>query len=360
MQRKLLVAVVAVLAVGGMAVGAVGTGGFLGDADQPNDAAPATDTEQPTPAGNDTVAFDDGTPVELEASEDATLSGMTTLDADTELSIRVQSADDTTPRFFQSVEATVADDGTFAAAFDLADITSEREVTVSVHAPNTTAEVDGRVVAPEGGFTEPTEREDDRTVSFDGDDPIELVATENATVSGTTTAETGSEIHVQIRSIDDGAQFLMGRTATVDSDGSFTVMFDLHEIYEQREIEISAVGDDWRQSASGTIVAPESGFPDVDGVEATIDGDQPIDLTVAASETVSGSTNLDAGTEVNVEIRNESDGHLLAVDETTVGEDGAFTANVDLSMAEPDQNVTIELAVYRETVTTADGRVAES
>lgn len=362
MERNLLIAAVALLAVGTVTAGAIGVGGIVGDAPA-NDAGQPTDTDRPsTPAtGTDTFAFDGGTPVELEAVEDATVSGTTTLDAGTELSVRVQSADDASPRFFRSVEATVGDDGTFTATFDLGHITAERDVNVSVHAPNATERVAGNVVAPEGGFTEPTESDrGSDPASFDGGEPVELVATDNATLSGTTTAEPGSEVSVRLQSADDGTQFFMTRTATVASDGSFTVHFDLSDIYEQRDVELSVVGDDWRHAESGTIVAPEGGFPDADDVEATIDGEEPIDLAAAANQTVSGSTNLDAGTEVSVELENASDGRLLAVASPTVDENGEFTATVDLSELDAGGDVTIELVVYRETIATADGRVVES
>lgn len=357
MRRKLLVAAVAILAVGTVTAGALGAGGFVNDASPPNDAEQPSST--PAPATEQrTIAFDGGTPVELEADGNATVSGTTTLDAGTELSVRVQSADGATPRFFRVAEATVGEDGSFAATFDLSDITSERDVNVSVRAPDATREVAGRVIAPEGGFTAPTPTADDAAVSFDG---TELVASENATLSGTTDAAPGTEISVRLRSADDGVQFLMIGEATVDEDGSFTVEFDTSDIYEQRSIEIVVAGDELNHSTSGSVVAPEGGFPDADDVEATFDGTAPIDLDAAANQSVSGSTNLDAGTEVHLSVVADDDGRLFARDTMTVDDDGSFTASLDLSNVEDDRNVTVELVVYHETVTTADGRVdAES
>ncbi len=357
MRRTLLLAAVALLAVGTVTAGALGAGGIVPNASTPADAEEPSAT--PTPAPEDsTIAFDGGTPIELEADGNATVSGTTTLEAGTELSVRVQSADDTAPRFFKVAEATVDDDGSFTATFDLSAVTSERDVNVSVRAPDTTREVAGRVVAPEGGFTEPTPTAADAPVSFDG---TELVATENATLSGTTDAAPGTEISVTLQSADDGTRFYKVAETTVGEGGSFTVEFDTSDIYEQRSIEITVDGEDWSHSTDGAVVAPEGGFPNADDVEATFDGSAPIDLDAATNQTVSGSTNLDAGTDVTVEVYAGDDGRLLALDSTTVDDDGAFTASLDLSNVEADRDVTVELVVYRETVATADGRVvAES
>jgi hypothetical protein len=355
MRRTLLVAAVALLAIGTVTAGALGAGGIVPNASTPADAEEPSAT--PTPAPEDsTIVFDGGTPIELEADGNATVSGTTELEAGTELSIRVQSTDDTATRFFKAVEATVAEDGSFTATFDLSAITAERDVNVSVRAPGTTRGITGRVVAPEGGFTEPTTTATDAPVSFDG---TELVATDNATLSGTTDAEPGTEITVSIQNADNGTGFYINRAATVESDGSFSVALDLNDIYEQREIDISVSGDEWSHSASGTIVAPEGGFPDADDVEASFDGSAPIDLDASANQTVSGSTNLDAGTEVHVSVTGDDEGRLLARNTTTVDDDGTFTASLDLSNVEDDRDVTVELVVYRETVATADSRVVE-
>jgi hypothetical protein len=355
MRRKLLVAAVALLAVGTVTAGALGAGGFVNDASPPNDAEEPSATPTPAPE-NSTIAFDGGTPVELEADGNATVSGTTELEAGTELSVRVQSADDTAPRFFKVAEATVDEDGTFAATFDLSAITSERDVNVSVRAPDTTREVTGRVVAPEGGFTEPTPTAADAPVSFDG---TELVAAENATLSGMTDAESGTEISVTLQSADDGTGFYTVASATVGEDGTFTVEFDMSNVYEQRAIEITVDGEDWSHSTDGAVVAPAGGFPDVDDVEASFDGSAPIDFDASANQTVSGSTNLDAGTEVHVSVMADDDGRLLARNTTTVDDDGNFTSSLDLSNVEDDRDVTVELVVYHETVATADGRAVE-
>lgn len=357
MRRKLLVAAVACLALVSMTVGVLGAGGYIGGAPA-NDADPATETPS-TATENDTVAFDGGQPVELEATENATVSGTTELDPGTELSVRVQSADDADPQFFKSVSTTVEDDGTFTATVDLSQFTTERAVKVSVRSDAATAETRGRIVAPEDGFSEPTEEADSAPVSFEGDGSPTLAATGNATLSGTTEADPGSEITVRIRNADEGTAFLKSRAATVGEDGSFTVTYDLSDIYEQREIAVTVAGDDWRHETAGQVVAPDGGFPDADGVEAAFDGDEPLELAAAENQTVAGSTNLETGTEVSVRLHAPDDGRLLAAEETTVGGDGEFTATLDLSRLDAEQDVSVELVVYRETVATADGRVVD-
>lgn len=377
MRRRLLVALAVVaLAVSGMTVGAVASGGFLGDPAPPGDTADVstpTNTETPTP-DDAVVTFDGETPLELAVTDEAVVSGTADLDAGTTVSVRIQSADDAGPKFFKSAEATVGEDGSFAATFDLSQFKTERDVTVSVATGADTVTADGHIVAPESGFSDAdsetdsdpdTESDTDATdagpsVELDADS-LELAATDNATVSGTTTAAPGTELSVRLRNTDEGSPFFMSRTATVDEDGRFSVTFDLSSIYEEREGRVTVGGENVSHSTTASVVAPDGGFPDAEGVEASFDGAEPVELAAASNQTVSGSTNLDDGAEVSVRLRTaDGDTRLLDATRTTVDANGSFTATFDLGDIEAGQDVTLELVVHRETVTTSDGTVVEA
>lgn len=92
--------------------------------------------------------------VRVHAVEDATIEGSADLSAGTTVSVRIQSAGDTSPRFFRTADATVGENGTFTAEFDLADLAPGDTFSVTVVSGNSTvAEAEGTVVAADEPVT---------------------------------------------------------------------------------------------------------------------------------------------------------------------------------------------------------------
>ncbi|WP_049987054.1 BGTF surface domain-containing protein [Halobellus rufus] len=88
-----------------------------------------------------------------------------------------------------------------------------------------------------------------------GDAPVELEtdaveSVQNATVSGTSTLDAGTEIQVRLSSTGETSpQFLKTRTTTVGSDGDWNATVDLSAIEEHDSVGVSVVvasGDDDR------------------------------------------------------------------------------------------------------------------
>ncbi|MFC6785487.1 BGTF surface domain-containing protein [Halobaculum halobium] len=163
--RRLAVAATLLLAVGGLAVG-----GFAPTVAAADDASLST--------VNDTVR--------VHAVEGATVRGTAgELDAGSTVSVRVQSAGDTSPRFFKSADATVAQDGTFAAEFDLSGQSPGNHFSVTVsHNGTTITEATGRVV-PE-------------------DEPVTATPSETATQTETTGAGFGAGLAVSALAVAAG------------------------------------------------------------------------------------------------------------------------------------------------------------
>jgi hypothetical protein len=98
-------------------------------------AAPAGDWN----AGADSASADpnatidyDGERLVVEQTSNQTITGETTLDPGTQVTVRARSANSASP-FLRSSVATVADNGTFAAEIDFAEVADGTEFTITVH-----------------------------------------------------------------------------------------------------------------------------------------------------------------------------------------------------------------------------------
>ncbi|MFC7140959.1 BGTF surface domain-containing protein [Halosimplex aquaticum] len=99
------------------------------DDETPTDTATPTDGATATHDGTTLDTTDGEVRVAPEAGQ--TISGETTLDAGTPISIRVVSDSPSSP-FLVTAETTVADDGTFEGTFDFSDMSSGTPIDVSV------------------------------------------------------------------------------------------------------------------------------------------------------------------------------------------------------------------------------------
>lgn len=121
-RRLFLSAAVIVLLAGGVALAAVGTGDITNSLGDPS-----------------TVDIDEAEPLTVTASETATVTGSVDAAEGTDLTVRLQSADDERP-FIMSATATVDESGQFEVTFDLSDLDPEREATLTVTLEDRTIE----------------------------------------------------------------------------------------------------------------------------------------------------------------------------------------------------------------------------
>ena len=150
------------------------------------------------------------------------ITGTSTLDAGTEIIVEIRGPDD----YREPERATVREDGSFAASFDLRKLEPGDEYTAEILAKNETGrwvrindEVTGTVAAaPNGSFT------------YDGDTML-VANTSEATISGETSLDAGTEVTVSLRSSSgSSAPFLKTNTVTVAENGTFSATFDLYGI----------------------------------------------------------------------------------------------------------------------------------
>lgn len=118
--------------------------------------------------------------VRVHAVEDATIEGSADLSDGTTVSVRIQSAGDTSPRFLRTADATVGENGTFAAEFDLADLAPGDTFSVTVAAGNSTV-AEAAVVATDEPVT-PTATATETTGPGFG--PVAAVSALAAAVAG--------------------------------------------------------------------------------------------------------------------------------------------------------------------------------
>jgi len=126
-----------------------------------------TETATPTPAASFTH---DGDSLVVESAPSQQLDGTTSLPAGTRLTLRISSTDASAP-FLRRVEATVTDEGTFAATMDVSNIdpATEFEATVRYNG-STIAETTGRVVACTSDCTQTASDTDRATTTYPADE----------------------------------------------------------------------------------------------------------------------------------------------------------------------------------------------
>lgn len=290
MNRRLAAAagVAAVLLLASVVVvaGALGPAGPAGDADSPTDDTPeptdtptATDDPASTPTGTDEgtpTSTDDGTPTTEEAVEgtelapaaetlvalpDQEIHGETPLAPGTELTVRLLSTNASQP-FVRSGEATVDDDGVFAAAFDLHGVEPTDARLLVLHDGTELVNATVTVEAAEGEHTRSTATatavsDHGTTLDHEGE-RVTLANDSGQVVSGSTDLEPGSELDVRIRSVSGDSPFLMQAETTVREDGTFRATFDLSEVESGTRFTVVVRHDGERiAEAEGEVVDSE-------------------------------------------------------------------------------------------------------
>lgn len=360
---------VAVLVIGTAGtVGAFGLGALdapsVGQAGEASDD-PSSDYPEDQDDG-DAVVFDGEEPLELVAGPNVTLDGTADLDDGTELQVRITS---TAESGFLLSETVAVEDEAFAATFDLFDV-EPTDVTVTVYLadgeePDLLTSVDGVIVASDAADDRPIRDDSAGAVTFD-DDPVELPAAPNATVSGTADAEPGAEIQVRVRSTGE-QPFLVTDTTTVDGDGRFDAEVDLAEVEPDTTATVVArVVDDGTDGepvdvfGNATVVEADWDVEDASGAPFEVDlGDEPVELEAANGTVVDGETDLDPDTRLTVRVRGTGDRPFLHTEAATVDDDGSFSVTYDLSYAEPGTDAEISVSADGDTAEPVDADVVD-
>ncbi len=360
---------VAVLVIGTAGtVGAFGLGALdapsVGQAGEASDD-PSSDYPEDQDDG-DAVVFDGEEPLELVAGPNVTLDGTADLDDGTELQVRITS---TAESGFLMSETVAVEDEAFAATFDLFDV-EPTDVTVTVYLadgeePDLLTSVDGVIVASDAADDRPIRDDSAGAVTFD-DDPVELPAAPNATVSGTADAEPGAEIQVRVRSTGE-QPFLVTDTTTVDGDGRFDAEVDLAEVEPDTTATVVArVVDDGTDGepvdvfGNATVVEADWDVEDASGAPFEVDlGDEPVELEAANGTVVDGETDLDPDTRLTVRVRGTGDRPFLHTEAATVDDDGSFSVTYDLSYAEPGTDAEISVSADGDTAEPVDADVVD-
>ncbi|WP_436923446.1 BGTF surface domain-containing protein [Halosimplex amylolyticum] len=210
--------------------------------------------------------------------------------------------------------------------------------------------------ATPGGANATTIHHDGSTLSLEG--------APNQTVSGETDLAPGTELSVRLISADAESPFLVTETTTVGDDGTFGATVDLAHVDDDASAWATVVRDGTElTNVSARIAAVEHVTPTEAsdetqrGTTIDVDGDR---LTLAAleNETISGETDLDAGTELTVRLSSTSSSSPFLIQETaTVGDDGSFEATVDLVGIDNGTTFRVTVRHDGETVASADGMV---
>ncbi|NEU55620.1 BGTF surface domain-containing protein [Halorussus sp. MSC15.2] len=268
-----------------------------------------------------------GDPLVLRPAENETVQIRTDADPGRKLQVALKS-----DKFVRAVTATVSENGTATATFDLSDVESGTPITVSVFASDE-PEFEGLVVNESATVR--------RNGTLTVDDP-----SSNYTVRGRVGDWTVTKLEVNVSSVDSTLD--ASRTVTVDGAGRFNATFDLSSLSAGTELSVDVGGVP--RSVSELVVTEASRDATVFAFVET-----PLNLTVqrpgeavlvraASDQTIRGTTNLRPGTELVVTAENgamnvPSDFSLS--DTATVREDGTFAATLDFDEAEAGANFTV-------------------
>lgn len=318
--------------------------------------------------------------VTLAAGPGQTVTGETDLDPGTTLRVRLTATDETQP-FMLRGEATVAENGSFATAFDMGNVREGATANLTVrHNRSVVAAAPVEVVAcdadceaasgsdqPQSGTTIDRDRES-----------LTLVAGPETKVTGQSDLEPGTELDVMLASADEASPFLTKATATVTDDGSFAATMDTHSVTEpinatltvqhdgeeltEVDARIESCGEDCdEQSSSAGTGAPQSEFGLEDDV-VIAERNETAEISVAIGDADAATLSV-GGDHVNYQInataRDENgDGRVVFVldpeaagsgDQTMTVRDGGDSVSIDseTDVDGPLSPAEYDLSLYR-------------
>jgi hypothetical protein len=403
MNRDILavLAVTALVGVGGVAALSVGPadGALSGDgtADVPTNSPPSDGDGAADPgsratddgaisapdAGDDTVPGTslvyEGESLSLETVRNATVRGESDLAPGTELDVRLVSSSTPSP-FVRTATATVGDDGAFEATFDLrtvaestpVNVTAVRDGSLLASANGTVSVVDH---APVTDTEDEDEDEDGTSVAYEGE-RLTRSAVPNATISGETDLEAGTEL--QIRVVSSGSSpFIRTVESTVSDGGAFEAAVDLVGVANGTGFDVSVRhGDETVDRVSGIVIGgrnevdlvdPEDGnwtrvapdkAPENRWNTSIVHEGDSLALDAATDQRIRGETDLAPGTKLEVRVRSAGSSPFLLTAEATVSEEGTFEATVDLSGVDGGTTVDVVVRHDGETAAETTGEIA--
>ncbi|MHC3381274.1 BGTF surface domain-containing protein [Haloarcula sp. H-GB5] len=289
----------------------------------------------------------------LHADEQQVVTGETTLEPGTEMTVTIVSENSSNP-FVYRREPIVQPNGTFAAQFDLSRPPANTSYNLSGYVDGdmlfnrteTIAPCDGNCTSSEVGATE-----QQATVS---EDSLPLHADEQQVVTGETTLDPGTEMTVEIISENSSNPFLYQSEVIVQPNGTFVAQFDLSRPPANTSYELSAhVDGDTLFERTETVAQCDGNctdpVPEIVTPEPTDDGENVVEVSqgdttiIPVSMTDGGTKTLSIGSEatnyrINATVSDDDgDGEVTVLFDTAVaGTDGAT-----LRVPDPDDSLTV-------------------
>lgn len=202
------------------------------------------------------------------------------------------------------------------------------------------------------------------TIDHDGEN-VTLAAASGQTVSGQTDLDAGSTLELRLASTDASNPFLQTRDATVAENGSFATTLNLGGV------AAGATGN-LTVRHNGTVLASETVavVPCEDDCEAATGSDEPqsgttihrdgetLTLVAGPETTISGQSDLDPGTELELLVEStDSSQPFLLRESTNVTENGTFAATVDTRSVPGPMNATVTVRHDDEELTEVDALI---
>lgn len=225
-----------------------------------------------------------------------------------------------------------------------------RAVVVSVAVLVVLLGIGGVLVGPPSFGSEGSQPEETPPVTFDNESlNLELP---DVTVHGVADVEPGTELRVVLeanRSIEDGP-FYAPATVTVQESGAFTADYDVTALVPGTEVTVSAydTNNELLGVENAVVTVP---WADVDAGAKPVEFDETGDELSAPNSTVSGTTQVESGTELAVRLSSvpRADTAVFLTETTTVDDEGAFEVDFDLTSLESNTEARI-LVTAREQI----------
>ena len=194
----------------------------------------------------------------------------------------------------------------------------------------------GGVLVGFSGFGGETEQSEDfGGIEFDAE-PLELEVPD-PTVQGTADVDAGTQLQVVIESnssVEDGP-FYAPETTTAGEGGEFIAEYEITALAPGTEVLVSIYGENEELLDTANVTITVS-WTDVERGERLVEFDDELLELDAPNDTVSGTADVDPGTELGVSLSTESgaDNPFFIQEETTVDETGVFEVEFDLTGVE--------------------------
>lgn len=279
--------------------------------------------------------YDGETPT-WQAGEGQVVRGETPLPPGANVTVTIQSNDAQQP-FFVRAPATVGADGQFRATVDFSDVAAGTPAQVTVTSDGTElASTEAEVVECVDACTVP----DPETPTATVDGNRSLSAGPGQVVTGTTDLPPGTEVTVSVPADGQDGETLYRANRTVGDDGRFRAVADLGRASPGSTVTVRVAHGGSELASATTEVrtceqacnagrsSPNVPSGDAETVRVDHYGTRLV-LGTLPGQTVTGNATLPPGTELDVRVESRNESRPFSVSgETTVGENGSFSATV--------------------------------